>query len=247
MLYGFFYLPGCDVINIRVAIFEATQMYCQLMSRAFTEPSHHIQVVSAGVSSELRDDTQLNDADVVVISSTLKEGHLSGFALLQRLAKVNRNLNCVLLLDRDDRDLVIEAFRSGAVGVCQRDQSYEQLVKCISCVHDGQVWASSQQMRYVLEALSGGLLPIISDAPGHSPLSKREEEIVSKVAKGLKNREIAELLFVSEHTVKNHLFRIFGRLGISSRTELILYAHGNRVSIDNRTGTDSYSRTVKSI
>jgi DNA-binding NarL/FixJ family response regulator len=233
------------VINIRIAIFEATQMSCELMSKALTEPPHHIQVVSVAVSSELRDETQLNDADVVVISSTLKEGHLSGFVLLQRLTKTNRNLNCVMLLDRDDRDLVIEAFRLGAVGVCQRDQPYEQLAKCISCVHNGQVWASSQQTRYVLDALSGGLQPMQADAQGHNLLSKREEEIVSKVAEGLRNREIAEQLFVSEHTIKNHLFRIFGRLGISSRAELILYAHGNRFSIERRTGTDPYSRTIK--
>jgi DNA-binding NarL/FixJ family response regulator len=245
MMDGFSYLPGCDVIKIRVAIFEATQLHCQLMSRAFTEPSHNIRVVSTGVSSELRDETQLNDADVVVISSTLQGGHLSGFALLQWLKKANPNLNCILLLDRDDRDLVIEAFRSGAVGVCQRDQSYEQLTKCISCVHAGQVWASSQQMRYVLEALSGWLPPIVLDTQGHVILSKREEEIVSKVAEGLKNREIADLLFVSEHTVKNHLFRIFSRLGISSRTELILYAHGNKFASEKRTGTDPYGRVMK--
>jgi DNA-binding NarL/FixJ family response regulator len=65
-------------------------------------------------------------------------------------------------------------------------------------------------------------------------LSKREHEIVSKVAEGMKNREIAELLGVSEHTVKNHLFRVFERLGISSRAELILYLHGQRLKLDTR-------------
>jgi len=53
----------------------------------------------------------------------------------------------------------------------------------------------------------------------------------------MKNREIAELLNVSEHTVKNHLFRIFERLGISSRAELILYLHGQKFSADSRNGT----------
>ena len=201
------------------------------MSRALEASSHDIRVVATGMSSEITAELQLNDPDVVVISSTLREGHLSGLTLLRRLSKANRDLNCVLLLDRDDRDLVIEAFRSGAVGVCERDQSYEQLCKCIVCVSRGQVWANSQQMRYVLDALSSGHPPYVTDAKGKIILTKREHEIVSKVAEGMKNREIAELLNVSEHTVKNHLFRIFERLGISSRAELILYLHGQRSPI----------------
>ncbi len=212
-------------------------MSCELMSRALEASSYDIQVVSTGMRSEFKDGPQLNGANVVVISSTLKEGHLSGFTLLRRLSKANRDLNCVLLLDRNERDLVIEAFRSGAVGVCERDQSYEQLCKCIVCVFGGQVWANSVQMRYVLEALSSGLPPFITDAQGQILLTKREGEIVSKVAEGMKNREIAELLNVSEHTVKNHLFRIFERLGISSRAELILYLHGQKFSADSRSGT----------
>jgi DNA-binding NarL/FixJ family response regulator len=214
--------------KLRVAIFEATQMSCEMMSRALEASSHDIEVVLTDLSVQVRTDLRLNNPNVVIISSTLREGHLSGLTLLRRLTKANRELNCVLLLDRDDRDLVIEAFRSGAVGVCERDQTYDQLCKCIVCVSQGQVWANSQQMRYVLEALSSGMPPFVTDAKGQILLTKREQEIVSKVAEGMKNREIAELLNVSEHTVKNHLFRIFERLGISSRAELILYLHGQR-------------------
>ena len=201
-------------------------MSCEMMSRALEASPYDIQVVSMGLSSETPTDLHLNSPNVVVISSTLREGHVSGLTLLRRLTKANRDLNCVMLLDTDERDLVIEAFRSGAVGVCERDQSYEQLCKCIVCVSRGQVWANSQQMRYVLEALSIGLPPFTTDAKEAVLLTKREQEIVSKVAEGMKNREIAELLNISEHTVKNHLFRIFERLGISSRAELILYLHG---------------------
>jgi DNA-binding NarL/FixJ family response regulator len=226
-----------DLMKIRVAIFETTQMSCELMSRALEASSYNISVVSTGVTSELKNLAQLDDASVVVISSTLRDGPLTGLKLLRRLAKSSRDLNCVLLLDRDERELVIEAFRSGAVGVCERDKSYELLCKCIICVNSGQVWANSQQMRYVLEALTSGLPPFITDAQGQILLTKREQEIVSKVAEGMRNREIAEMLNVSEHTVKNHLFRIFERLGISSRAELILYLHGQRSSANSRTGT----------
>ena len=106
--------------TIRLAIFEATQMSCELMSRALEASSCDIQVVSTSVSSEPKTSLQLGDPNLAVISSTLQEGHLSGFTLLRWLSKANRGVNCVLLLERDDRNSVIEAFRSGAVGVCER-------------------------------------------------------------------------------------------------------------------------------
>ena len=68
----------------------------------------------------------------------------------------------------------------------------------------------------------------MTDAKGRILLSSREQDIVSKVGEGMKNREIAELLDISENTVKNHLFRIFERLGISSRGELILYLYSQK-------------------
>ena len=106
--------------------------------------------------------------------------------------------------------------------------SCSHLCKCIRCVSEGQVWANSRQQRYILEALVQGLAPFVTDWKGRVLLSRREQEVVSKVAEGMRNREIAELLRVSEHTVKNHLFRIYERLGISNRAELILYLHSHK-------------------
>jgi len=176
----------------------------------------------------------LRHTSVAVISLALKSDDLGGLKLLRRLSGEHPNLNCVLLLDEDDREIVVEAFRSGAVGICERNKPCENLCKCILCVHNGQVWASSQQLRYILGALVRGMPPFVTDTKGEILLSRREHEIVSKVAEGMKNREIAEMLGVSEHTVKNHLFRIFDRLGISSRAELILYLHGQKYSGEGR-------------
>lgn len=93
--------------------------------------------------------------------------------------------------EKDGNQIVIEAFRSGAVGVCDRNESCSHLRKCIRCVSEGQVWANSRQQRYILETLVEGLPPVVFEAKG-CLLSSREQEIVSKVAKGMKNREIAD-------------------------------------------------------
>jgi len=71
------------------------------------------------------------------------------------------------------------------------------------------VGANSRQQRYILETLVEGLPPVVSDAKERILVSSREQESISKVAEDMRNREIAEMLQLSENTVKNHLFRIF--------------------------------------
>jgi DNA-binding NarL/FixJ family response regulator len=128
-----------------------------------------------------------------------------------------------MLLDSRDRELVIDAFRFGARGVVFRDEPLETLCKCIHAVHKGQVWANSEQLGFLLGALSTSLPTHLQDARGSNILSKREEDVVKLVAEGMTNREVSRQLTLSEHTVRNYLFRIFEKLGISSRVELVLY------------------------
>jgi DNA-binding NarL/FixJ family response regulator len=213
---------------VRVFVFEATQMSCELLSNALENSRYGLKVVGWGVSLRGKEECQLVESDVTVISSTLEDGPHSGFTLLRSLAKTNRSTRFVLLLDKGERDLVVEAFRCGAAGVCERNQPYEMLCKCVHSVSRGQVWANSQQRKFLIEALASGMAGRVTDVREQLLLTRREDKICSLVAEGLKNREIAQLLNLSENTVKNHLFRIFERLGISSRTELILYVLGQR-------------------
>jgi DNA-binding NarL/FixJ family response regulator len=139
-----------------------------------------------------------------------------------------------MLLDVSERTQVIEAFRAGARGVFSRSESLKSLAKCIHCVNVGQVWANSKELRYLLEALGEALPMRVIDARGAALLSRREQEVVRCVAEGLSNREIAQRLGLTEHTVKNYLFRIFDKLGVSKRVEVVLYAYslGNAASSD---------------
>jgi len=220
-------------VLIKVFIFEPTQMACELLSHALERSRYGLRVVGMATSMHNSDLGELANADIAVVSSTLEEGPLTGFTLLRRLVKGNDSLRCIMLLDQANRDLVIEAFRSGALGVCERSQPYSLLCKCVHSIQHGQVWANSQQLRYVLEALASGMPSRVTNMRGEVLLTQREEAIVSLVAEGLKNREIAETLKLSEHTVKNHLFRVFEKLGISNRAELILYLLGNKGSTQN--------------
>jgi DNA-binding NarL/FixJ family response regulator len=97
-------------------------------------------------------------------------------------------------------------------------------------VRAGQVWASSQELQWILKSLAAREPVHVVNALGVPLLTERESQIVQLVVEGVPNKEIASKLAVSAHTVKNHLFRIYEKLGVSSRSELILYALSSRQS-----------------
>jgi DNA-binding NarL/FixJ family response regulator len=128
-----------------------------------------------------------------------------------------------MLLESRDRDAVIDAFRCGARGVIFRDEPLATLNKCIRVVDQGQIWVSTEHLDYLLEALGRSLPVRLQNVRGIEILSKREADVVHLVAQGLTNREISSQLNLSEHTVRNYLFRVFDKLGVSTRVELALY------------------------
>ena len=109
-----------------------------------------------------------------------------------------------------------------------------ELCKCIHSVHKGQIWGSSHEMEYILEELAASRRLRLVDARGKQILSKREEEVAALVTDGLTNREVADRLRLSECTVKNYIFKIFEKLGISTRVELVLYMLGQSHAGDAR-------------
>ncbi|MGC2232183.1 MAG: response regulator transcription factor, partial [Candidatus Acidiferrum sp.] len=141
----------------------------------------------------------------------------------------------IIILDSNKPAMVVEAFRAGASGIFSRDQSSELLCKCIHAVHKGQVWANSQELRFVIDALGPALPARAMSLRGMGLLTKREEGVVHLVAEGMTNRDISQELKLSEHTVRNYLFRIFNKVGTSNRLELALYA------LDRREGHEQQS------
>ena len=156
-----------------------------------------------------------------MLSSNLDEEPLRGFELLRQLRASDPGILAIMLLDSSKRETVLQAFRAGARGIFSRHDSVEILSKCIRSVRAGQIWANSQQMSFAVEALATSPVVRAVDANGLSLLSKREMDVVRSLAEGLTNREIADRLGLSQHTIKNYLFRVYDKLGVSSRLELL--------------------------
>lgn len=166
--------------------------------------------------------------DVAVLALNLRNEPLSALEVVRELHSQRIDTKCVVLLEQSDRNLVIENFRAGAHGVFPRSHSPQMLARCIESVHAGQIWATSQELHYVLAELRKAKPINIVDAKGRVLLSVREAQVVRLVAEGLSNKEISQQLSLSEHTVKNYLFRIFEKLGVSTRVELVLYSMARR-------------------
>src|SRR5271165_3290432 len=210
---------------IRVLAADATRMNSQLLAAALErdkrfqvlDPVSDARGIIAAVAKE--------KPAVVVISAELDEDKRKGFEVARELHSLHAETRVVMLLDTSERAQVVEAFRAGARGVFCRSESLKSLARCIQCVHEGQIWANSRELRYLLEALGEALPLRVIDSRGAVLLSRRELEVVRCVAEGLSNREIAQRLGLTEHTVKNYLFRIFDKLGVSKRVEVVLYAY----------------------
>ena len=165
---------------------------------------------------------------IVLLSMTAALRASETVMTVRRFHLTHPDIPKVLLVESFDRELVVGAFRSGVRGIfCIADSNLRLLCKCLLRVAGGQIWANTLQLNYIVELLSEVPSLRVLNTNGDNLLTPREEQVVALVAEGLGNRPIARELNLSEHTVKKYLFRIFEKLGISSRVELVLYAVNN--------------------
>ena len=211
--------------RLRVLAADSTAMNTQLLVEALARDAQFQMIESPSDKAAVLDLVEREKPHVVVISAKLGEDNAGGLDLLRGLRSQSPSPRVIMLLDASQRTAVIEAFRAGAQGVFCRTEPFRLLAKCIQCVDAGQVWASSTELQFVLEALTRPAMSHLR-SNGASLLSTREIDVVRCLAEGLSNREIAQRLKLTEHTVKNYLFRIFDKLGVSSRVEVVLYALG---------------------
>ena len=217
--------------RIRVFVADSNAMACQLMVRALEQSREPFEVVgSASDPVEILKSLGENPSDVAVISADLENGADAGLGVVKEVRTSYPHTHIILLAASPERALVVEGFRAGADGVFCRAETFEMLCKCIHAVDGGQIWADCNQQRFIIEALAMAQPQPIKGANGTNLLTKREDELVRLVAEGLSNRDISRRLGLTEHTVRNYLFRIFNKLGTSNRLELALYVIKQRAA-----------------
>lgn len=164
----------------------------------------------------------------------LRMPNLDGLQTLQRLQSNRSRTKVIVLTASEDKAEFVQAMKFGTSGIVLKQTATDLLIKSIRKVHAGEIWLDSNTTAAIMRQFSSlEEAPPAPPAPQprdreRAPLSQREREIVALVAQGFKNKEMAEKMFISEQTVKNHLHNIFDKLGVSDRLELALYAiHNN--------------------
>jgi two-component system nitrate/nitrite response regulator NarL len=187
-----------------------------------------IEVVGeAGDGREMLEVIQDVEPDVVLLD--LRMPNLDGLSALQALQQTNKRVRVIVLTASEDKNEFVQAMKLGCSGIVLKQTAPDLIVKSIRKVHAGEIWLDSHTTAAVMRQFSTAAdLAAAGGGNGkgreRSPLSQREREIVALVAQGYKNKEMAEKMFISEQTVKNHLHNIFDKLGVSDRLELALYA-----------------------
>jgi len=145
---------------------------------------------------------------------------MSGVEVIESLKKIYPDARILVLTSFAADDQVFPAIKAGALGYLLKDSDPEDLVKAIHQVYQGESFLSPTVARKVLEEVFQPTEKPLSP----DPLTKREIEVLQVVAKGKSNREIAEVLNISETTVRTHVSNILAKLHLASRTEAALYA-----------------------
>jgi two-component system nitrate/nitrite response regulator NarL len=211
--------------RIRIAVAESTRMGSQLIAEALKHRRNNFEVMAfAEDSSRAFRELQNYQPHVALISAELQDGPFKGFSVLDRMRASKSEAAVVMLFNSDQRELVIDAFRGGARGIFCRGQSLEGLPKCIRTVDQGQIWANNNELEFLLQLITN-LRPTHPGRRGlNTLLTRRQREVVELITKDMTNHEIAQKLGLTEHTVRNYIFQIFEKLGISTRVGLVLYA-----------------------
>jgi two-component system, NarL family, nitrate/nitrite response regulator NarL len=194
-----------------------------------------IQVVGeASDGMEAIDKAVHLDPDVVLMD--LKLPRVDGLTAIRGIQTRAPRSKVLLFASGENKDDFVEAMKLGCCGILLKDCPLSLIEKSIQKVHAGEIWLDSNTTAAVIRQFAAPGEPTPQHTNGKPPreraqLSQREREIIVLIAQGYKNKEIAEKMFITEQTVKNHLHNIFDKLGVSDRLELALYAIHNSLHL----------------
>ena len=215
--------------SVQVLVADSNQTQSQLLASALRRQGTFRVARCHASLSECLSVLEAEPADVMLLADGLLEDRPRLYELIRGVHSACPSMAIVLLLDNYDREMVVNSLRAGARGLfCLASLPFKTLCRCITSVHQGQYWTNTEQMRYIIDAISVGLSARLINSRGDVMLTPREDQTVNLVAEGLNNREIALALEVKENTVKKSLLHIYDKLGVSNRVELVLYAISHR-------------------
>ncbi|AKL94910.1 two component transcriptional regulator, LuxR family [Clostridium aceticum] len=183
-----------------------------------------LQVVGqAGDGEEAILKVQQLKPDVTLLDINMPK--LNGIHTLRRLKDMDSTTKVIMLTFHEDREYICETINLGANGYVLKDAEGDSLIKAIRDVHSG--------VAYIHPSIATDLVREFSNRTikegEETKLTRREYEVLTLIADGLNNKEIACNLFISEKTVKNHVSNIFKKIDVNDRTQAAIYAYKHNI------------------
>ncbi len=210
------------VINIIIACPHT--IYGSGLSKILSEDK--MTYVASVVSTliDLIESSKQKKFDILLLDVEIKGLNLNK---ILALVKKNKNAKVVLLIDSSySENLLINSIRSGIRGYVQKNVEASELIQSVKAVNDGELWAERKLMGKVVD---GSVYPTkeVNLKGQIYDLTETEIKIIKLVLTGMTNKEIADELYISEKTVKFHLYKVFKKLALKNRSELMLFGFRN--------------------
>ena len=183
-------------------------------------------VAQAGDGEEAIEKAQEYNPDVMLLDINMPK--INGIETLRRLKDLGINSKTIMLTIHEDREYLFETMKIGANGYVLKDSDADGLIKAIRDVNHGKTYIQPSIASILVEELNEND-KIDGDYAKIESLTKREYEVLTLVAGGLNNKEIANKLFISEKTVKNHVSNIFKKLEVNDRIQAAIFAFKNNI------------------
>lgn len=215
--------------KIRIVIVD-DQLVVREGLRMLLESHKGMKVVAmAGTRSEALEVIAREPSDLIVLN--LELGGYSALSFIPQLRDVAQNARVLALTALRDSETHQKAAQLGAMGVVLKEDAADLLLKAIEKVYKGEVWLDRLTLGNLLWQLSSRDKESLDPQRKKiSSLTDRERQVIALITEGLKNRQIAERLFISPTTVTHHLSSIYSKLGVTDRLELVVYAFANKLA-----------------
>lgn len=205
--------------------------------RALLESRASMEVSEAANGLEAVEKARELRPDIVVMD--IRMPGIDGIEATRRIRQEQPDVGILVLSAVDDETQIFEAIEAGANGYITKDDDPSTLVQGALNVAQGRAYLPPNIAKRVLErvAETRGARPGRTTAEGKAMLTERESAVLRLIAQGKRNREIAELLHISERTVSNHVANVYGKIGVKDRARAIAYAfQEGLVTVDESLG-----------
>jgi DNA-binding NarL/FixJ family response regulator len=218
-------LSNVDAKTIRLVIVDDHKLFGAGLRLLIDAESGMKVVGHAGTSAEALALAANEQPNLILLNLDLHG--VDSLELIPELLAAAKDTKIIVLTANKDVRAHRNAGRQGAAGLVLKESSPELLLKAIRKVDDGELWLDRALMSDLLVEFTE-INNDASDSANIEKLTQRERAVIALIAEGLKNKQIAERMFISETTVSHHLTSVFTKLGVTDRLELVIYAfaHG---------------------